>query len=428
MAYSGFTRTGFYGNLKSGSGPFVSSTFSDFGFKGEGDDGAHFKAYADLRFRYGTEFREQVSAFSIREAYINISGKKWALDAGQQILKWGRADFTNPTSRFSPVNYISRSSDQEDMDLGNLLLRWRLYPSRYFTLEAVAAPLYRSSVLLTSPLELPSYVKLDGIDSLVSGHDAFSYGLKGDLHFGEIDMSLSWFDGFNPMPGIALTAFNLDMSGPVPVPYTRLSARQYRIRNIGFDFETALGNSTIRGEAAYTIPDRSYKIYEYIPMKELNWVLGYDRTFGDWRITGEYSGKFIPGFTGTTVDPIFGQETDISKLISLMSAPGFDLREYTRQEVGSFNRLCNYQLRRAYHSLTMRVEADLFYSRLNMSLMTRYNIVSRDLLLMPELSYKPSDGLTIKAGADFYSGTKGSVYDIIDDFMNCIKIGVRVDF
>jgi hypothetical protein len=44
------------------------------------------------------------------------------------------------------------------------------------------------------------------------------------------------------------------------------------------------------------------------------------------------------------------------------------------------------------------------------------------------LRYKPSDGVTISAGADFYSGRKGSLYAIVDEFMNCIRIGIKVDF
>jgi hypothetical protein len=47
---------------------------------------------------------------------------------------------------------------------------------------------------------------------------------------------------------------------------------------------------------------------------------------------------------------------------------------------------------------------------------------------MPELRYKPADGLTISGGIDFYSGKKGSVNDLINEFMNCIKVSLRVDF
>jgi hypothetical protein len=427
-AIYGFTRAGFYGDFNTNDKPFISSAFTDLGLKVETGDGLKYKAFSDLRFRYGTEFFEQVTRFEIREAYVKINGKRWDMTAGQKILKWGRADFTNPTSRFSPKNLVSRSPDPEDMDLGNLLLIGRYYPSPKITLEGVAVPLYRSSVMIIKPLSLPSYVKINQIDSLVTGPKIFSYGLKTDLHLNGIDMSISWFDGYNPMPGMALTGFNLDLSGTVPVPYTELSMKPYKIRNIGLDFETSIGNFGFRGEAAYTLPYKSFSEFEHVLCREINWVTGFDWSSGNWRFTGEYSGKIIPGFVASSVNPLIGTEMDPALLAIMLGTPGFDLREYVRQEVSAFNRLYNYQLKRSYHSAAIRVEKDLLYGKLTTSVFTLFNFITRDLLVMPELRYKPSDGVTISAGADFYSGRKGSLYAIVDEFMNCIRIGIKVDF
>ena len=82
-------------------------------------------------FSYGVEFLEPVNRLDIREAYVKVNGKRWDLSAGQKIVKWGRADFTNPTSKLSPQNLISRSPDREDMDMGNLLSAFNWYPSDY---------------------------------------------------------------------------------------------------------------------------------------------------------------------------------------------------------------------------------------------------------------------------------------------------------
>jgi hypothetical protein len=428
QVFTGFIRAGSYGDLKKGTEPFFSSVYSDFGLKVEAGNGTVLKGYADIRFRYGTEFREELTKMEVREAYLRVSGKKWDIDAGEMIIKWGCADFTNPTSRLNPRNFVSRSMDAEDIDLGNLVSRVRLYPSSWLTIEAVLIPLYRSSVLLTKPLALPENVKLKEIDSLVSGPRALSYAFKIGLNMKGSAMSISWFDGYNPMPGIALTAFNADLSGLMPVFSTGLSARQYKIRNLGFDFETAIGGTTLRGEAAYTIPYKSYKTNEYVPMKELAWVIGFDQSAGNWRFTGEYSGKFIPGFTPCLAEPIFGREIDPAALSSLLMTPGFDLNEYVRREVSSFNRLFNFQVKKSYHTFSIRIEKELLYSKLNASAFAQYNATSSDFLLMPALSYKPYDGLTICAGTDLYSGRKGSLYRIIDDFMNCARLGLKIDF
>ena len=425
----GFIRGGLYGSLDDADDkPYVSSAFSDFSLKAETRDYRHFKAFTDLRFRYGTEFLEPVKRVDLREVYVKINGKKWDLTAGQTILKWGRTDFSNPTSKLNPQNYITRSPDNEDMDLGNLLADLKIYPAPVLSLEAVAVPFYRSSVLLIDPLPLPAWVNINQINQLLTGKEMFTYGLKAEFHLSGTDMSISWFDGYDPMPGAALTNFNLDMSGSIPVPYAELTMTPYKLRNIGIDFETTFGNFGLRGEAAWSFPYKSYKKEEYVPCEELKYNAGIDWMTGNWHFTAEYSGKTITDYEAMAVDPIIGTEPDPAKLAQMMADPGFDLNEYVRQQVAAFNRLYNYQIERTYHSAGFRMEREMLYGKLTPSVFAVYNFTSRDFILMPEIKYKPADGLTISAGGDYYSGKKGSINDLVNEFMNCIRIAVKVDF
>lgn len=425
----GFVRGGFYGAIDDETDKiYMPSAFSDFGLKAESGDSRMFRAFADLRFRYGTEFSEPVTRFDLREAYVTVNGKKWDVTAGQVIIKWGRADFTNPTSKLSARNLVSRSPDPADMDIGNLLLSARWHPYQFLSLEAVGMPYYRSSVLMVDPLPLPSYVTINTINSIMTGNDKYGVGLKADFYLRGVDFSLSWFDGLNPMPGTALTSFDLNLADPIPVPYTELTLKPYRISNIGFDFETTAGNFGIRGEAAWSIPYKSYRDYEYVACQQIEWATGIDWMSGNWRITAEYSGKILPDFEATSVESFIGTEPDLTALALLLATPGFDITEYVRQQVGAFNRLYNYQLEKSYHSAAIRIETDLFYGRMTPSLLSMYNFTTRDLMIMPEVSYKPADGLTICLGGEYYSGRDGSVYDLIDEFMNSIRASLRVDF
>jgi hypothetical protein len=428
MVLYGFVRGGFYGSTDENNKLYVPSAYSDLALKIDAEDDIRFKAFADIRFRYGTEFREPVTRLDIREAYVTVNGKTWDLSAGQKIIKWGRADFTNPTQKLSPQNYISRSPEREDMDMGNLLADFRWYPSPVISLEAVAIPYYRPSILFIKPLDLPSYVTINQNESLVTDGAMFSYGARADLHLKGFDLGFSWFDGYDPMPGIALTGFSLDTSGFVPALAVEMSLKPYKIRNAGLDFETTIGDFGLRGEVAWTIPYLSYKEAEYVPLEEIKWVAGIDWMRGNWRITGEYSGKTFPGFEAPAVEPFIGSELDPATLGMLLSVPGFDLEEYMRQQVGAFTRLYNYQSEKYYHTGGLRIETDLFYQKLTPSVTALYNFTSRDLMVMPELVYKPVDGLSIYAGCEFFSGRKGSIYDMIDEFMNCFRLGIKVNF
>jgi hypothetical protein len=425
----GFVRGGIYTGIDpNNNNLYVSSAYSDFGLKVGMGNGINYKALADLRFRYGSEFREPVNSFDIRQGYVKVYGKKWEWSAGQQIIKWGRADFTNPTSKLNPQNFVSRSPEREDMDLGNLLSAVNWYPSDLVSLRAVVVPLFRPSVLLIDPIPLPENVTLNQVTSLVTDKNMLSYGVKADFHVRGIDWSFSWFDGFDPMPGIALKSFNLDMTGPVPVPLTDLATKPYKLHMVGLDFELAAGEVGIRGEASWSVPYLSQETYEYVPFPEIRWVTGIDCSSGIWRVTAEYSGKTILDFIPSVVNPVFGTEPDYAKLVELFLTPGFDPHDYVRQQVAAFNRLYNYQLEKYYHSAGLRVDADLIYGKMIPSVFTMYNVTSRDLLIIPEIKFKPADGLSITAGAEFYSGMKGSLFDIVDGFMNSVYLSLRVDF
>ena len=133
-------------------------------------------------------------------------------------------------------------------------------------------------------------------------------------------------------------------------------------------------------------------------------------------------------FTPSSVDPVIGSEPDFALLAQMSAIPGFDLESYIRQQVGAFNRLYNYQLEEFYHTGGIRIGTDLAYGKFMPSVFTMYNFTSRDILIIPEIKIKPSDGLTITAGAEFYNGINGSLYDIVDSFMNSIYVALKVDF
>lgn len=425
----GFIRAGFYGNTGGDNDRLsIPSAFTDLDLKLGLDDNKMFRAYADLRFRYGTEFNSFAKDFDLREAYVGLYGKTWDITTGQQIIKWGKTDFTNAVSKVSSRNLVSRSPDPEDMDMGNLMIRARWYPLSFLQVEFVASPFYHPSVLITGPLKLPAYITINQPEKLFTGSDMFSYGFRSDLHLSFADFGISWFDGYDPMPGIKLTSFNIDMSLGFPVPFTELSMTPYKIKNGGIDFETTAGSFGIRRELALTHPEKSFRDFEYYACKQILWVIGADRSIGKLRILGEYSGKYLPGFEASAVDPILGSEPDLSALASLLSSPGFDLQQYVKQQVGAFNRLYNYQLKKQYHSGAIRIERELLYGMMTPSVTGLYNVTTNEFMLRPELVYKPADGITINVGGEIFSGRKGSVYDIVDDFLNGFFLSLKAEF
>ncbi len=425
----GYCRAGFYGwKGNSFYKPDISSGYIDLDIKYEKVPGTWYSIVSDLRYRYGYEFNKPVSRFEVREARFMLSGKKGNATFGQQVIKWGPTDIFNPESKLNPLNLLARSSDREDMDLGNLSARLRYYPSSLLSVEAVAIPFYRPSVMVTDLIPLPSYVTLEELSGLRTDRLRFTYALRSDVHLSSMDIGLSWFDGYDPMPGTRFMNFATDNSGPVPLPLVVLALSPYKIRNACIDFEKTAGITVIRGEVTLSVPHISYKKYEYVPMPEINWVTGADRFIGDWHVIAEYSGKMIPGFTGPAVAPLFAA-AGIQGAIDLSVFPdGLDPEYFIKDQVAAFNRLYFNQLHKWYHSAGLRISRELLYGKMSTSFLVLYNFTTHDLYLNPGISVSPVDGLTIKVSMDYYSGKNGSLYDLTDSFLNSINAALRIDF
>jgi len=425
----GFVRAGFFYDLNRHNGKTLfSSGFSDVSLKLESRPDNNVKAFSDIRLRYGSEFNSAVNSLTIREAFAEISLSSFKFSLGQQIIKWAKTDFTTTNSRLNPQNYTTRSPDREDMDLGNIIATISWFPSPLFDFQAAFVPFYRSSVLLIEPVPVPEGVEIEPLKSFIADKDYSGYGLRGNIHLKSTDLGITWFDGYDPMPGIKLDYFHLDMSGQIPVALTKLKITPYKIRAAGINFESVIGQICLRGESAYSRPYKDYRNNEYVPMPEIKWAAGLDYAPRNWRIIFEYSGKYITHFTGAEVEPLIGTEPDYTKLLQLISQPGFDLREYVRKQTGSFNRLYNYQLEKIYHSAGLRVEREFAYGRFIPSLFGLYNFTSHELLFIPEIKIKPYDGVILTAGAEIYSGKQGSLYKLVNDFMESIYAGIRIDF
>jgi hypothetical protein len=86
-----------------------------------------------------------------------------------------------------------------------------------------------------------------------------------------VDWSLSYFDGLDTIPDLALSATGL--RGP------ELVLQSHRVRVVGIDAATAVGPYSLRGEAAYTFTEDENGADPAIKNPFLFVVVGGDRTF-----------------------------------------------------------------------------------------------------------------------------------------------------
>ena len=343
--------------------------------------------YAEIRFRKGHEFQESISEVDVREAYVNTYFGNFDVRMGHQIVVWGRADGFNPTNNITPQNMLVRSSVEDDRKIGNFLFRanYNLHPLRF---EAIWVPQYRSSVLPIQLFPFPDYVELAPEELPDADIANSSFALRLNFQFNIIDGSLSYFQGFMPLPGVAFKSLEVQDTG-----FRALVANKpYRMNVFGGDFSTTIGSFGLRGEVAFRQPINDYKnpVNVFIPNPDIQGVFGIDRTYGDFSVILQYIGRYVIDF-----QPF--QDT------------GFPTDQLILN-----NRMISSQLYEINHAVFIRPALTLFHETMDIEALVYYNVDTEEALFRPLLSKDITDALTFKLGADWYVGPENTLFGNID--------------
>ncbi|HCC70169.1 MAG TPA: hypothetical protein DEQ09_03330 [Bacteroidales bacterium] len=416
----GFIRSGLYMNIPDGSAS-IPVSFAGLSLNAEAGNNTSYKAYFDIRYRYAREYGENVNKPALREAWAAWYTPYTQLKAGKQIIKWSRMDFFRLQDVTGPRNDLYRSFDPEDRYLGNISIEFRFKPSENISLNALIIPRYRPSVLYVDFIDLPDIIE---IGSVSPGYEyAISYGLRAEYYLRNFTADISFFTGYNPLPGLALDTISI-LSGN-NIPLISLEEQPFKVRTLSSGLEFAPGKCIIRAEAMWMDPEGDYRENEYIMLPEIRWAAGLEYFIGDLQVLFEYSGKHLLNFEESVFDPELPDESSFSEFVTL---PPDQILEYTRMQIGSFNRLYYYQLNKLSHYAGLRLAYEKGFSFLSPSVNLLYNITAGEYMVKPVLKIKPSDNLQLIAGAEIYIGTDNSLFDMINDKLNSLYAGMKVHF
>jgi hypothetical protein len=231
------------------------------------------------------------------EVYLNLYAGNLDLRAGKQIYAWGRADAFNPTDNLSVWDF-SDPLDTGDEKIGAVSIRADYYVGNW-TLEGVLAPSFTPSVLPDSSSRwfpmLPPTISNPGypaagnrsIDASYTwadpvlpdeGLESTQYAIKVSGTVTGWDLSISWFDGYDDLPGLHTT---VTADSTLAVAEVVLQPQYHRRRAIGADFATTFGKFGLRGEAAYYLTDDWDGNDPAIDDPYGQYTLGLDYTFRD---------------------------------------------------------------------------------------------------------------------------------------------------
>lgn len=419
LKISGFTRGTWFGNLE-GSDPVSSqSLFAQTGLTMEAYAGSWGKAYSDIRFRSGLEYGERIREMDIREAYVDLKWSFASFRFGKQIISWGRADGINPTDVLTPVNYFYRSADPDDRRLGNYAVSLNLQPWSFIRLELDYLPLYQHSSFRFDLIQLTDWISVLPVIQPQNRLSNATWAGKLDLVFSLAEGSISWVDGYGLLPALHPVNLTLPPNDPFSLDLAPVVFRQ---QVLGADFACFIGKTGIRGELAWSRPSVADSAYSTLPLPEWSGVISLDRSIGNAHLVLAYSGKLVEEF-----NPL--EPPDLTDLSWLADPNYWPLIEpMTQQYLTYANRILFDQTDEVIHTLLFRPSINLFHETLNLEATGMYNLTTEEYLLWPMVSWKPTDGLKMSLGYQYYHGKKNTRFSWIAEILNGPYFEVRITF
>jgi hypothetical protein len=194
------------------------------------------------------------------------------VEAGKQLVRWGRTDIVNPTDRFAPRDFLT------------------VVNSEFLGVDAVRGTYERGSNTLDvvwAPRLTPSRVPLFSQRWFVPPPGAPAFTVQRVIpegaqtgvrwsHVGFVEFAAAFYSGFNHLPSYE--------PGSSPLEVRETYAEQ---RMIGGDLAIPLPLVAIKGEAAwFQSPDRRTDNY-------FLYVVQLERQAGEWFFVGGYGGEAV---------------------------------------------------------------------------------------------------------------------------------------
>lgn len=241
--------------------------------------------FADIEFRHDFSDNKRNRAY-LKETYIDLFSNTIDVRVGKQIVLWGKADGFNPTNNISSIDY-SDILDTEGEELGVFALNAKLYLADW-EIQGLILPAFQASIF---PGELsrwvekyPDHLDYNGLDKpasfvwndVIMPNNRFKdiqYALKLSRNFKNIDLSISYYHGWNDIPSIE----NSIIPSSNDTVLVGINQCYYKHQVLGMDFSSVIGKFIIKGEGALFIPNNAPLNNPYF-----QYVIGAERTFNNF--------------------------------------------------------------------------------------------------------------------------------------------------
>ncbi|WP_434652358.1 hypothetical protein J3P96_16260 [Pseudomonas sp. R3-56] len=324
----------------------------------------------------GGQSRGEARHGLVREAYWRNDAGAMSIKAGRQIIVWGRADGLNPTDNLSPRDFTKLTPEDGDQRYGNTALNIS-YEWDAGTLTAIWFP---KAATHTIPL-----TKLANVDYDVRKPDSSQWALKWDMTGDNVDGSLSYFDGFDPMPDL--------VPGLLTASGATVRVESQRTRFFGADISMARDGTLWHAEAAVS-DTQSEGTNDFRHKKPQLWAVGG----GEWRILDN---------TTLGLQLTYTHVFDYSNAKSL--PPGFERQVAIRQAATSA------QTSKDQLGFTWRLADTWFNDLLRVEISGVNAQTSGGGIARLKTDYAVTDRVKLASGFDYYYGAEDTFFGQLSD-------------
>jgi hypothetical protein len=213
--------------------------------------------------------------FSVRRLSATYTRGRLTLEAGKQLIRWGKADVLTPTDRFAPRDFLN----VVDSDFLPVTAARVTYGTQSDTLDVIFSPRLTPSrvpLLYQRWAVLPPGIPVHELEPDFPGGPQF--GARWN-HIGAVaEYSFSFYNGYDHLPLFRVQPNPTLLRADVQTFYPQL-------RMYGADAAAPVGPVTLKGEAAYfTSTNPQADNYALC-------VLQVERQAGEWSLVAGYAGQ-----------------------------------------------------------------------------------------------------------------------------------------
>ena len=370
-----------------------------------------------LYFNTTLEYRLATNSavVELQEAYAEFSTDLGEFRLGQQVIAWGAADGNNPTDNVNPYDFYYLFMPGSDRKQGNLMASANLYLG-LVNLEAIAAPVFQPNRLpLNEPDfpimgEMPFQITMNLENRPERDLENTEFGLRARLPLSLMDLSLSYFRGFDRM----FTPVFQELAPGIPNLDSLESLVYHPTQVLGGDLVTFLGDWALRAEGAYFLTEDRDGNDPFVRNPYLQYVLQVDRS-GD-------NGSYMVQLLGTIITKVDNDHIRLPHTESILYTEEENERDNIPPKMGMpFAAI-------AQNAVLATASRDFADGRYSLQGQVLYEFDHDGYMVGGKLTVALEEAFDLELGITYLDGEEGSRLHTIGEVFSHVYVGMKYSF